>query len=373
MTNSALLWTALGSLLLQSPAVAQQPAMGIAGTKAPNWGVAQWINLPQDKQAIDVADFKGKVVYLLCFQSWCPGCHARGFPTLLQLISSYDDTDDVAFVAVQTTFEGFAANSAQRAWETARRYKLDIPIGHDGSAQKRSTLMQRYRTGGTPWVIIIDKQGIVRRNGFHVPAQEARKMIDSLREESLAAPANIETLPQQRGGQDRVGKRFPKLNFGRWIGVEEQPLEPKRVRATLYRWWTDTCPYCRSSLPAIEKLRREYASKGLRIVCVYHPKPPRKVSDEAVIAVAKRYGYHGPVAVDADWSRLTKAYLSSGQRAATSVTFLVDERGVTRFLHPGPVFFASEDPQHARENADYQLLKRAIEALLVQEGEQSDD
>ncbi|MFB3139045.1 MAG: peroxiredoxin family protein, partial [Phycisphaerales bacterium] len=140
--------------------------MGIAGTKAPNWGVAQWINLPQDKQAIDVADFKGKVVYLLCFQSWCPGCHARGFPTLLQLISSYDDTDDVAFVAVQTTFEGFAANSAQRAWETARRYKLDIPIGHDGSAQKRSTLMQRYRTGGTPWVIIIDKQGIVRRNGF---------------------------------------------------------------------------------------------------------------------------------------------------------------------------------------------------------------
>ncbi|MFB3138121.1 MAG: hypothetical protein ACE10B_02750, partial [Phycisphaerales bacterium] len=71
--------------------------------------------------------------------------------------------------------------------------------------------------------------------------------------------------------------------------------------------------------------------------------------------------------------RLDKAYLSSGQRAATSVTFLVDEQGVTRFLHPGPVFFASEDPQHARENADYQLLKRAIEALLVQEGEQSDD
>ena len=38
-----------------------------------------------------------------------------------------------------------------------------------------------------------------------------------------------------------------------------------------------------------------------------------------------------------------------------------------RFLHPGPEFFASDDPKHARANRDHQLLETAIEALLSEE------
>ena len=120
------------------------------------------------EQSLDVDDLEGRVVFMLGFQSWCPGCHSRGFPALKQLIEDYKTTDDVSFVAVQTVFEGFSTNTTQRAWDTARRYKLDIPIGHDGSDGRRSSIMRRYRTGGTPWVIIIDKKGVVQFNDFHV-------------------------------------------------------------------------------------------------------------------------------------------------------------------------------------------------------------
>ncbi len=364
MTNTKTLAVGLSLLtLLAGPALAQRAAPGIAGQPAPSWGVSEWIKLAEGSRTYDVTDLKGTVVFMLGFQSWCPGCHSRGFPTLKQLIKTYRGVDDVSFVAVQTVFEGFSTNTAQRAWETAREYELDIPVGHDGTAGRRSAVMQRYRTGGTPWVIIIDKQGIVRFNGFHIQAQRARTLIDELRGNSGTPPA-IETLPSERGGQDMVGKRFGRPKFDRWITPRNIEPEPTGSKAALYRWWTDTCPYCRASLPAIETLRRKYGSKGLRVVGVYHPKPSRNVDDLAVRAAARQFGYGGVIAVDEDWSALNTVYLSTGERRATSVTFLVDADGIIRFVHPGPVFFRSDDHEFAVENDDYTKLERAIKTLL---------
>ncbi len=351
-------------LAMQAPLAAQPQARGILGRPAPSWDVAQWAKLPPNSKSLDITDFSGQVLYLYCFQSWCPGCRQHGFPTLVDLVDRYEGVDDVAFVAVQTVFEGYQINTAQAGWRMAQEFGLEIPIGHDGGNGRRSTLMRRYRTGGTPWAIIIDKRGTVRFNGFHITPDAAAELIDQLRDESLIASAPIKTLPPSRGGQDRVGTRFPKLDFDRELPAQTEDSDPKQVRATLYRWWTNTCPFCEASLPAIEKLRQEYGPKGLRVVGVYHPKPQRTVDDESVLAMAQRFGYKGELAIDADWSQLRKAYLSSGRRRATSVTFLVDKDGVTRFLHPGPVLFPSDDPQYETENDDYQLLKQAIEALL---------
>ena len=79
---------------------------------------------------------------------------------------------------------------------------------------------------------------------------------------------------------------------------------------------------------------------------------------------ALAWGFHGPIAVDRDWSELERVYHGLKGRRATSASFLVDGTGVIRFVHPGPVLFPSDDPQHARENADYQALEKAIQALL---------
>lgn len=51
-------------------AVAEQKTLGILNQAAPRWGVSQWFQLPEDKTHLDIGDFKGKVVYLYCFQSW---------------------------------------------------------------------------------------------------------------------------------------------------------------------------------------------------------------------------------------------------------------------------------------------------------------
>jgi thiol-disulfide isomerase/thioredoxin len=169
-------------LLALTPALhAQKKERGILGQSAPAWEVTQWLNLPAKRETLDIADFKGKVIYLYNFQSWCPGCHSSGFPTLKKIIARYGDDPKVAIVAVQTTFEGFASNGFDDAKRVAERYDLKIPVGQSGTEEKRSAIMKNYRTGGTPWTIIIGPDGVVRYNDFHITTEKGGALIDQLK------------------------------------------------------------------------------------------------------------------------------------------------------------------------------------------------
>lgn len=156
---------------------------GIKGSPAPSLGVTEWFNLPHGEKSFDISNFGGKVIYLYCFQAWCPGCHKYGFPTLQQVQERYKDDPNVGIMAVQTVFEGFSSNTLQRGKEISKQYKLDIPFGQSGTPSERSTVMSRYRTGGTPWTIIIDKNGVVQYNDFHISPEKAFGLIDELKGE----------------------------------------------------------------------------------------------------------------------------------------------------------------------------------------------
>jgi len=163
--------------------VSAQGERGVKGKAALEWGASHWIQLPEGKKDLNPKDYEGKVLYLYCFQSWCPGCHKHGFPTLKALSSKYASTQDVAFVSIQTVFEGHGSNPPSRVTEMAKRYDLTFPMGHSGTENKKSVLMRNYRTGGTPWTIIIDKKGVVRFNGFHISQEKASALIEELRKE----------------------------------------------------------------------------------------------------------------------------------------------------------------------------------------------
>ena len=178
--------------------------------------------------------------------------------------------------------------------------------------------------------------------------------------------AEVKTLPSERGGQDLVGKGMPQVEFARWVNTpENKPLDTSGS-VVLYRWWTNSCPFCAATLPAVEGLRKKYEERGLKVVAVYHPKPPRAAADEELKAAAARLGYSGAVALDEDWSQLKKVWLSSGRRSATSVSFLVDKKGVIRFVHPGTEYFPSEKPEEKEQDEDYRMLVAAIEAVLAE-------
>lgn len=155
-------------------------ALGITGQKAPSFGVDAWLQTNNVKKTLDIEDLKGKVVYLYGFQSWCPGCHKYGFPALQKLSKHYKGNDKIAFVAIQTVFEGFMINSQLAAKLIIKKYDLDMPVGHSGTSDIPSRFMQNYKSGGTPWTVVIDKNSIVRFNDFHADSDKLIEYLDML-------------------------------------------------------------------------------------------------------------------------------------------------------------------------------------------------
>ncbi len=154
-------------------------------------------------------------------------------------------------------------------------------------------------------------------------------------------------------------------SFSRWVDTPPLTLEGLRGKVVLVRWFNSGCRFCGNTLPGLETLRTRYAAPGLVVVGVFHPKPVGKVNDGFVRRTARKLGFHGPLAVDEDWSTLNRWWLANHPgRNWTSVSFLVDREGVVRWAQGGGEYHASDDPRHATCDASYAELERTIRRLL---------
>lgn len=138
--------------------------------KAPELRVAHWIDGDgQPRAPLILAELGPGYKVLYCFQHWCPGCHSTGFPTLKKLIAALS-AKRFGFAVVQTVFEGEEVNTPERLRETQLLYDLHVPFGHDAAVDGSPTVMRDYRTGGTPWFIVISPTGEVVYGGFRLDA-----------------------------------------------------------------------------------------------------------------------------------------------------------------------------------------------------------
>ena len=156
---------------------------GIVGQPAPELLLDYWIDKNGAPGSFSVLDSRGKWVLLKCFQDWCPGCHSSGFPTLKAFADAFWDHPSVAIAGIQTVFEGFSTNTLEDVRKLQLEYALPITMGHDvgdPDGDHRPQTMVKYRTGGTPWIILINPEGTVLFNHFHA---DANKLISYVAEQ----------------------------------------------------------------------------------------------------------------------------------------------------------------------------------------------
>lgn len=172
-------------------------------------------------------------------------------------------------------------------------------------------------------------------------------------------------------GNDRIGVAAPPFQFDASLNSPPLLLEDLRGRVVLVRWWTDTCPFCASSAPALRALHEQYSAKGLTVIGVFHPKAGR--DDQLDVARVQRAvesrQFLFPVAIDWDWRNRTlkEWWLTGPERPATSVTFLLDKSGVIRFVHPGMEYHDDNgDEEHTMCVDDMGNIRAAIERLLAE-------
>lgn len=141
--------------------------------------VAQWIDgAGNDRTPLSLDELGTKLKIIYCFQHWCSGCHSMGFPSLQRLVPALEPLG-VGFAVVQTVFEDFEENTFERLRENQQRYGLELPFGHDAVAGQHSSVMEDYRTGGTPWFILINADYEIVFSDFHINADRLIEYMQS--------------------------------------------------------------------------------------------------------------------------------------------------------------------------------------------------
>ncbi|MEZ5341423.1 MAG: hypothetical protein R2706_08240 [Acidimicrobiales bacterium] len=73
----------------------------------PDFRFNTWLANVEQATGLSIDDVVEPVIDLYNFQSWCPGCHSHGFPTMKAVKDHFASTgqaDQVKFIAVQTVF-----------------------------------------------------------------------------------------------------------------------------------------------------------------------------------------------------------------------------------------------------------------------------
>ena len=185
--------------------------------------------------------------------------------------------------------------------------------------------------------------------GFILPVRSAD------RPPSLAGVKTYAARPNE--GDDVIGRRPEGWSVRDWSNSEPLKLDALRGKVVLVRWWTAPgCVFCEGSAPALNEFWKQYRDRGLVVVGFYHHKASGPLRLDDVKTQISKLGFEFPVAVDPDWRTLRRWWLDKHDRGWTSVTFLLDQQGVIRHIHPGGAFFKGEP--------GYDLLKQKIESLL---------
>lgn len=135
-----------------------------ADPMAPELQVVRWFNAPTPPT---LAALRGKVVVIEAFQMLCPGCVSHGLPQAQRVRRLFAE-DQVAVLGLHTVFEHHAAMTPVALEAFLHEYRIEFPVAVDAPADEGPVprTMAAYGLRGTPTLLLIDKQGRLRRHFF---------------------------------------------------------------------------------------------------------------------------------------------------------------------------------------------------------------
>lgn len=171
---------------------------------APDWDVVQWLNADAP---LDLAALRGRMVVAAAFQMLCPGCVEFTVPQLKRVHALFP-RNEVAVVGLHTVFEHHDAQGPTALAAFLKEYKVEFPVGVDRPSdgpEPIPTTMRRYMMQGTPTLLLIDREGRLRRKTFgHVPdLQLGAEIMSLVREGPVLHAASQAPAPGDCGPDGR--------------------------------------------------------------------------------------------------------------------------------------------------------------------------
>ena len=181
----------------------------------------------------------------------------------------------------------------------------------------------------------------------------------------LSLPAGEAAPWEPHEGRSLLGTRAPEWHDIAWIQGGPLSLDSLKGKVILLRFWMGDCPYCIRSAPALLSLERRFGNRGLVVVGLHHPKSEKARDLGWVADKAEELGFDFPVGQDDRWATIRAYGVGTLFRRFTSVSFLIDRKGIIRFVHDGGEFHSGGGPGHEECNRAYEALQAAIETALA--------
>lgn len=100
-------------------------------------------------QSVDIADLKGKVLFINFWATWCPPCIAE-MPSIERLYSNFKGNENVVFIMID------ADNNPLKSKEFMNKNGWALPVYFPGG-----NIPADYFTGTLPTTVIVDKEGTI--------------------------------------------------------------------------------------------------------------------------------------------------------------------------------------------------------------------
>jgi peroxiredoxin len=132
--------------------------------RAPELETSRWFNTPD---SISLASLKGKVAVIHAFQMLCPGCVYHGIPQATTIHKNFS-REEVQVIGLHTVFEHHEVMTQAALAAFIQEYRITFPVAVDQPSVVTGPpkTMSRYAMQGTPTLIIIDRNGLLRLNYF---------------------------------------------------------------------------------------------------------------------------------------------------------------------------------------------------------------
>ncbi|MCX4246555.1 peroxiredoxin family protein [Paraliomyxa miuraensis] len=134
---------------------------------APALAGSLWFNT---ERAPSLDELRGKVVVLVAFQMVCPGCVLHALPQAARIRASFE-SEHVEVLGLHVAFDHDDPVKPRVLDQFLTEYGVEIPVGFDDpDFDGQLRLTDAYGFAGTPSLVLIDREGLVRAHVFGRPS-----------------------------------------------------------------------------------------------------------------------------------------------------------------------------------------------------------
>ena len=268
-----------------------------------------------DGRKISPADYKGKVLLLDFWATWCFPCIAE-LPNVKQVYETYHDRG----------FE-IVSISLDRNEETLRKFIKRQNLGwthiHNASLPQGKDVATKYAVSAIPQMILVGRNGKIVEIGMRGPALEEAV------ERAINANEKTSRATGSHPSYAYLGQLAPALAVEEWVRGKATTLDALKGKVVLLDIFQIICPGCHAAHPEIVRMQKRYAGRGFEVLGVavafeYESiQTPRHIRN-----YVDRMAYPYPVAIDKGLIETFRGYRAHG----TPYTVLIDRQGRIRYL-----------------------------------------